>query len=413
MQKLHSIIKKLCYLLPLWGLGGFLWGVGGVYAQEVITKKDLEYKDILLNNMMIQMEVTSAVDDMYNFNFERAENQFNWFKSKYPTHPLPYFLLGLNEWWKMMPNPDIKTYDKKFLAYMDSSITFAEKILKQNKKEKISENAEPYFFLAGAYAFKARLHAERGNYSKAIGNTKSAYYYLKYDDKFNDLSPEFMFGNALYNYYAVWLNENYVWLRPVLIFFRKGNKAKGLELLDKASKNAFYTRIEALYFLMRIYRYEEEKPALALPTAQYLHHLYPNNAYFQRMYASVLYSMGNTIEMEQQAQSMMQKIEQGYTGYEAISGRYASFYLAYSYQWRHQDEEKAILYYQKTCDFARQSQHYDSGYFHSSLTQLARLSHKRGNTAQAKIYFTELRKYTKRKNPNNKEARRYMKENRR
>ncbi len=402
MQKnIISVVKALFLLIFF-----VIFFSKKIFSQEVITKADLEYKDILLNNVTMQMEVTSAIDDMYNFNFERAENQFYWFKSKYPNHPLPYFLLGLSEWWKMMPNPDVKTYDKKFLAYMDSTISFAENTLKEEKK-----NAESYFFLAGAYAFKARLHAERGNYSRAIGNTKSAYRYLKYDEKYNDLSPEFMFGNALYMYYAVWLRENFVWLRPVLVFFKKGDKKKGLELLHKASTNAFYTRIEALYFLMRIYRYEEEKPSLALPSAEYLHKLYPNNPYFQRMYASILYSTGNMIEMENQAQSMMQKIEQNYTGYEGISGRYASYYLAYNYHWRYADEEKAMLYYQKTCDFARQTQNYDSGYFHSALTQLARLSHKKGNTAQARIYFTELRKYTKRKDKNNKEARKYMKEN--
>ena len=40
---------------------------------------------------------------MYNFKFREAKRQFFWLKQKYKDHPLPYFLMGMNEWLKANP----------------------------------------------------------------------------------------------------------------------------------------------------------------------------------------------------------------------------------------------------------------------------------------------------------------------
>ena len=82
-----------------------------------------EGKDsLLIADMMVQIEATQALNHMYNFKFREARRQFLWLKQKYREHPLPYFLLGLNEWWKIMPNLEVERYDEQFLAYMDTSI---------------------------------------------------------------------------------------------------------------------------------------------------------------------------------------------------------------------------------------------------------------------------------------------------
>ena len=81
---------------------------------------------ILIANITIQLEATEALNDLYNFKFAKAEQQFRWFKQKYPWHPLPYFLLGLSEWWKIMPSIETRDHDDRFLAYMDSTILVAD-----------------------------------------------------------------------------------------------------------------------------------------------------------------------------------------------------------------------------------------------------------------------------------------------
>src|SRR5258708_674965 len=88
----------------------------GLFAQT----DSLPY--MLLMDEKMQIEATDAVNDMYNFKFEKAERQFQIFRLKYPEHPLPYFLMGLSTWWRMMPNLehelDDTKHDEIFVAYM-------------------------------------------------------------------------------------------------------------------------------------------------------------------------------------------------------------------------------------------------------------------------------------------------------
>ena len=55
----------------------------------------------LLMDRKLQLEATTAVNAMYNFKFDAAEKDFQWMRYRYPSHPLPVFLLGLMEWWKI------------------------------------------------------------------------------------------------------------------------------------------------------------------------------------------------------------------------------------------------------------------------------------------------------------------------
>jgi len=66
-----------------------MFSSGMALAQKQV-KKDTTI--ILINNVGMQVEISEALNDLYNFKFEKAERQFRWFKQKYPWHPLPYFL---------------------------------------------------------------------------------------------------------------------------------------------------------------------------------------------------------------------------------------------------------------------------------------------------------------------------------
>ena len=47
----------------------------------------------ILTNIDIQIEATSAINKMYNFEFDDAEKEFRWLINEYRNHPLPVFLL--------------------------------------------------------------------------------------------------------------------------------------------------------------------------------------------------------------------------------------------------------------------------------------------------------------------------------
>lgn len=361
---------------------------------------------ILISNLQIQLETTQALDDLYNFKFDKAEMQFQWLKQKYGWHPLPYFLIGLGEWWKIMPDTKNTSHDERFLAYMDSSIMLAENLHKKHPEYRI----EAAFFLAAAYGFKGRLYSdeERGNWRKAASAGKDALDYLEECKEKDELSPELLFGDALYNYFSVWVPENYPMVRPLLWFFRKGDKALGLKQLKEVSYNAFYTRTEAMVWLMRILNsYENDQPR-AFQIADYLHKTYPDNPYFHRYYARMLYSRGMYVDLERESKSIIARIDSAMTGYEETSGRYAAFFLGQMYQTRRQLDE-ARKYYELAMKYSEKNNATETGYYLYSMIALGEIAEKQGNKEEAKRYFKEVRKRTGRKDEANKDAKRRLK----
>ncbi|TAH23913.1 MAG: tol-pal system protein YbgF [Cytophagales bacterium] len=371
---------------------------------QLITRAQ-ETPKILLMDENIQFEATEAVNNMYNFKFEKAEQEFQVLKYKYPNHPMPYFLMGLSNWWKIMPtlDTDMETYADVFVSYMDSTILFAEKIF-----DKDESNYEAAFFLSAAYGLKARYFGENGKYGKATINGKNALSYLQKYSNENQLSPEFLFGKSLFNYYAVWIKDNYTLLRPILAFFPSGDKEKGIKQLKEVAYNAFYTRVEAQYFLMRIYGIEEDKEELALPIARYLATTFPDNAYFQRCHARYSFSQGQWGETEKVAEDILYKLNIGMPGYEAISGRYASFYLGRINMYKYRNYEKAKSFYYKTVKFAQETKATKMNYFLYALADLGKIADEEKDYKRAKEYYQLVLKGTDNKDALHKDAKAYL-----
>jgi hypothetical protein len=379
-------------------------GYSASLAQGTQAKKDTTI--ILISDVRVQIEATDALNDLYNFKFEKAEQQFRWFKQKYAWHPLPYFLLGLSEWWKIMPNTKDTSHDERFLAYMDSTIRVGEHLHKNYAEYRI----EAAFFLSAAYGFKGRLFAdeERKNWSRAAAVGKTALNYLEECKEKDHLSPELLFGDALYNYFSVWVPDNYPVLKPVMWFFPKGDKELGLKQLREVSYNAFYTRTEAMVWLMRILNSYEGNQIIAHQLAEYLHQTYPDNPYFHRYYARMLYSTGNYVELEKVSKEIIQRIGSAQTGYEPTSGRYAAFFLGQMYE-RQRNIPEAKKYYGLVVKYATEIDALESGYYLYSLISLGEISEKEGDKKTAKKYFEEVKKRSDRKDAAWKDAKKRLK----
>lgn len=380
-----------------------LVAVFAVAAQKPL-KKDTTI--ILLSDLVVQIQCSQALDDLYNFKFERAEEGFRSLRTQYRWHPLPYFLMGLIEWWKIMPNTRDTSHDRQFLTYMDSTILIAENLYKHYPEYKI----EAAFFLSASYGFKGRLYSdeERRSWTKAASAGKEALNYLEKSKTKEDLSPELLFGDALFNYFSVWVPENYPALKPVLWFFPKGDKALGLKQLKEVSYNAFYTRIEAMVWLMRILNsYENDQPR-AFDISKYLHETYPDNPFFHRYYARMLYSMGRFAQAEPVCKDILNKIDSAKLGYEATSGRYASFFLGQIYELQ-KDLDQASKYYKRCIKYAEEIGATESGYFLYSLIALGEIADQKGNKAEAKRYFKEVKKRSDRKDEAFKNAKKRLK----
>ena len=359
----------------------------------------------LLLDRGLQYRITKSINSMYNFDFATAERDFAVIMYQYPEHPLPDFLMAIAYWWRIEINVDNKRYDNIFIQYLDRANAKAEKMLDQNPK-----NKEAAFFLAAGHGFQGRLYSERKSWTKATFAGKNALKYMEMSRGEQEFNPELLLGDALFNYFSVWIPENYHLLKPVLALFPKGNKKLGLSQLEKVASNAFYTRVEAQYFLFRLYGSEENRPEDALRIVEYLHEKFPNNPYFHRSFARYLYTTGKWTQAMQESLEIMDRMEKKQFGYEATSGRYAAFYLG-EYYYRIGNTIEAKRYYSKTATLGEESESQESGYYLFSLISLGKIATAEKNKALARTYFNQVKRYAKRKHPAHQEARDFIKKN--
>ena len=364
----------------------------------------------ILTDIDIQIEATSAINKMYNYQFEEAEKEFRWLSSEYKNHPLPVFLLGLSSWWKIDAQSS-KSYigesqkenvlDKNFLNLMDESINLSKRIYNQGNK------VDGAFFLAASYGFKGRLLSERRKWSAAAFAGRNAIKYLKEIRKDDLMIPEISFGNGLFNYYSIWISERYPLLKPIIKLFPEGNKNKGVEQLNIASNNSFYTRTEAQYFLMRIYS-GEGKLSKALQLSKYLKDTYPENSIFHKYFTQLLYRNSRLNECLKESNNIIINYDKKKFGYNEDEARIAHFFLGEIYH-SNLNFDKAIFNYKKSIEFSEKIGKQKMGYSIFSNFSLGRISFNRNEYKQAKIYFKRVLKLTKRKDDLNKRSRNFLK----
>ncbi len=386
---------------------GIIWlaGFNISSAQQAMNVSYPVKSEYLLLDKSLQFRITEAVNSLYNFDFETAERGFRVLQYQYPEHPLPYFLMGLSQWWKIAPDIENEKFDDIFIRQMDLVIEKAEKMYDNDPT-----NKEAAFFLAGAYGFQGRLYSERKSWTRATFAGKNSLKYLNLSRGEEELNPELLLGDALFNYFSVWIPDNYPILKPVLAFFPKGDKDLGLRQLEEVAQNSFYARIEAQYFLFRLYASDEKQPYKALAITDYLHEKFPNNPYFHRSFARHLYTIGRITEAKDESMEILRRIDGNWTGYESNSGRYAAFYIAQYFD-RTDNKQEAKKYYLKTLSYGEESESQESGYYLYSLISLGKMANEDKNKTQAKVYFNQVKKFAKRKHPAHKEARAYIRKN--
>ncbi len=344
----------------------------------------------LLESKRVKNETTSAINAMYNFKFEQADLEFRFLEVKYPEHPLPTFLRGLETWWHIVPNEEDDQYDKRFFGFMEQTVEKAGKLWKKDEG-----NLEAAFFLAAGYGFMGRLNSYRHNWRRATNDGRLALKWLEVSRGKEKLSPEFLFGDALFNYYQQYIHENYAMLRPVLAFFPKGNKQLGLEQLTTVTRNAFYTRTEAQTYLMRMYANEESSPNKAYPLAAYLAKTFPDNAYFQRSLARMAFSTGRLTECYTVSEQIKTKFNASMPGYEYNSLRYADYFLGYINMTMKHDSASAITNFKSAIDAADRCNQRESGYTLYALYYVGLLEDRLGNRDAATDRMEEVMKRAK------------------
>ncbi|MDZ4746665.1 MAG: hypothetical protein SGJ05_11790 [bacterium] len=181
-----------------------------------------------------------GIQNIYNVQFEEAHKNFESVIAMYPDHPAGYYLDAMIEWWKINLSSRNKAYDAAFLAKIDRVLEVCNKIIETDRT-----NVTALFFKGGALGFRGRYYTIRERLIDAVNDAREALDLLTECQKIAPGNHDIMLGTGLYNYLAAVFPEAYPILKPVMVFFPRGDKTLGILQLKAAAQKARYANYEA------------------------------------------------------------------------------------------------------------------------------------------------------------------------
>ncbi|WP_247231970.1 lipopolysaccharide assembly protein LapB [Telluribacter sp. SYSU D00476] len=336
----------------------------------------------LLNDAAGMKLIQEGIDHIYNYEFDEATRIGQQVKARYPNHPVSYMLKAFQMYWQYLPIQTNKARSQEYLTTLDQCLAA---VVKQYGKE--STNPEAVFFTMAAHGYRALMFNYQNELIKAATEAKSAYNALMAGMKLTDQNPEFYLTTGMYNYYIeVYPNEHPI-VKPIMFFFKSGNKPLGLKQVDTATRVGVITRAEACFYLARIYLEQESRPDRAMVYSGKLNSLYPQNPVYKMLHAESLLLAGRYDEATDEVNYLKR-----YTG---------GFYPIAWHTFRGLIEEK------KEGDMAQAQREYQAAlrtpydeqftreYHAMAYAGLARLADRAGNKAQARSYYKKCLDITK------------------
>ena len=358
----------------------------------------------IINSTASDSITLKGINHIYNLEFEFAEKEFLELMRRDPKEPAGYFFYAMIDWWRMMIDYENESFDEPFKIKLEKVIDLCDERLKENDADLVA-----LFFKCGAIGFRGRLFSHRNSWLKAADDGRLAYPILMKAREIAPTNHDIMLGSGIYDYFAEVIPDMYPLLKPIMIFFPKGNRAKGIEELKLASEKARYANIESAYFLMQVYLSYEDNAYAALEIAARLIKKYPSNAVFYRYFGRCFVKIANWVEVNKVYFTILELCSKKQRGYTAVVAREAEFYLGLSY-FHSEELDKSIERFSK-CD--KLSQEIDkkknSGYMVLANLRMGMVYDLQNNRKKALDQYAKVLKMDK-YNDSHEQAKRFSKQ---
>ncbi len=338
--------------------------------------------------------IEEGIDHVYNYEFGEVERIIPVVRQKYPGHPVMYFMRAFQLYWQYLPVQDNKARVKEYLQNLNQCLAAVEQHYGKN-----SEHPEAVFFRLAAHGYLALMYNYQNELLKVAGEGQKAYGSLTQALDLTDRNPEYLIIAGTYNYYVEAYPEDHAIVRPLMIFFKDGNRNLGLKQLDLATKKATITRVEAAYILAQTYLDHESRPDLAVRYTAPLVSRYPRNGVFRMIHIQALLLAGRYDE----AGRFLPELKKNTSGFYPIAWQ---FFDGYLHERKAKNDNEARHQYLAALKVTPDAQ-YTKEYHAMAYAGLARIADRQGNRAQAKDYYKKALNLTQYKSVR-QEARGYL-----
>jgi len=218
-------------------------------------------------------QLSAVYESILDARFDRANEQLNHACPPAPAEACQ--ILGvIAMWWRIQINPENRTDDRPFNERAEAAIAASDRWTKREP-----QNAEAWFYLAGAYAPLVQWQVLRGERLSAARNGNRIRVALERTLALDPTLADAHFGIGLYYYYADVASVGAKLVRW-LLFLPGGDREKGLTEMSRVRDGGELLRGEADYQLHLIYLWYEHRPQDAIALLRSLDDRYPHNPFF-------------------------------------------------------------------------------------------------------------------------------------
>lgn len=345
-----------------------------VFLFILLSFPQLPARAQILYDTPTQELVLEAIDHIYNYEFAAVEPVARQIRAKYPNHPVNAMLKAMQMQWQYLPVKDNKTMSGQYAKLLEECIAKA-KVLEKNEKTR----PEAAFFSMAGHGYIALIHNYNDEKMKAASEAKKAYDYVMAGFKYMNHNPEFYFSSGLYNYYMIRYPEDHPIVKPVVLFFKDGNREEGLRQMDIASKKGMFTRTESSFYLSRIYLKHEQRYDKANSYLENLVEKYPNNPIFLMKHTEALLLLGKYDEAEPFLEKLKKRNEPFFS---LVSHTLEGMYLE-----KHSRNDQAAQRLYLTAIRQPRDEEYTKEYHAFAYAGLARIAIRAGDKRKATEYY--------------------------
>ncbi len=278
----------------------------------------------ILSDPWLVARADSGLKALYNLDDRRADSLFTLVSDRYPGHPIGSFLAGLQIWWRILPNLEAgeKVEDERFFMAMDSVVARSDKLLKKDR-----DNFDAMFFKGAALGFRGRLYSNRRRWLDAAKDGRETLDYIFRIAESDSANADFQFGKGVYDYFAAVIPKTYPIVRPMMFFFPKADRERGLRELEFTARSGRYIQTEAVYFLLQIHLFYERDAAKALGEVRWLRTQYPQNAWFHALEGRVYVQKADHARAADVFRDVWDRWARGQRGYTDALAAQSAYYL--------------------------------------------------------------------------------------
>lgn len=277
----------------------------------------------LLEDPVFEEQAKRGLGFLYNMQFTEAENVFAGLAAQHPDHPAAAFMGALVPWWQILADLSDTSHDDAFYDAMSDVVRRSDRMLRRDRND-----LDALFFKGAALAFRARLRANRRDYFRAAFDANSAKDYVIDVARRDPGNADYQFGKGVYDYYAQTLRDDYPRFRSLLGLFARGDRERGLRLLESTFQDGTYLQAEAAYQLALLYYLHERDYDGAMRYTRWLRYYYPDNAFFHALEARIQTRFGYTEDADALFRAILLRHALRRSGYNDGAAEQALYFLA-------------------------------------------------------------------------------------